>query len=212
MTGLATDLPPPQRLALSYAPAHARSATLSLLALDARLAAILRARREPIAAQLRLAWWRDILARPVAEWPRGEPVLDALREWRDPAELSGLPEGWEALLAEALTPEAVAEFAAGRGRAFACLAGEFGAEPADAATAARIWALADLAANLSDGAERALVVEQARDLAPPPLPGSLRPLAVLAGLGARALRRGGAALLSGPGSALQALRIGLTGR
>jgi 15-cis-phytoene synthase len=213
VSDLATDLPPPQRLALSYAPARARTATLALLALDARLAAILRARREPIAAQLRLAWWRDMLARPSTEWPRGEPVLDALREWRDPSELSGFAEGWEALLAEALTPEAISEFVAGRATAFVSLARELGAAPVEnAAEAARIWALADLAANVSDGAERALVVEQGRDLTPPTLPASLRPLAVLAGLGARALQGGGAPVLSGPRSALLALRIGLTGR
>ena len=40
---LTADLPPPQRLALSYASARARPATLALLALDARLAAVLRA-------------------------------------------------------------------------------------------------------------------------------------------------------------------------
>ena len=181
--------------------------------LDARLAAILRARREPIAAQLRLAWWRDTLARPVAEWPRGEPALDALRDWRDPSALSNLAAGWEALLADMLTPAAIAEFVAGRGRAFAGLARELGVDPTGSAEeAARIWALADLAANISDGAERALVVDQGRDLAPPSLSASLRPLAVLAGLGARALRLGGVPLLSGPGSTLLALRIGLTGR
>ena len=75
----AVDLPPPQRLALTYASARGREPTHALLSLDAKLAAFLRARREPIAAQLRLAWWRDMLARPVAEWPRGEPVLDSLR-------------------------------------------------------------------------------------------------------------------------------------
>lgn len=207
------DLPPPQRFALTYAPPRSRAATLALLALDARLAAILRARREPIAAQLRLAWWRDTLARPAAEWPRGEPVLDALRGWRDPSGLAELAQGWEALLAETLTPETVAEFAAGRGHAFACLACELGVGPVERAEeAARIWALADLAANLSGEQERALVVEHGRGLAPPPLPPSLRPLAVLAGLGALALRKGGAPLLSGPGSALLALRIGLAGR
>jgi hypothetical protein len=35
---------------------------------------------------------------------------------------------------------------------------------------------------------------------------------VLAGLGAAALARGGGPLLAGPGSALLALRIGMTGR
>jgi phytoene synthase len=208
------DLPPAQRLALAYAPARNRSATLALLALDARLGAILRGRREPIATQLRLAWWRDVLARPVAEWPCGEPVLDGLRGWRDPSCLAGLPGGWEALLSEELTPAAIAEFADGRGQAFACLSRELGAgSPEDAATAARAWALADLAANLSGGLERALVVECGRALPPPPhLPASLRPLAVLAALGTAALERGGGPLLAGPRSALLALRIGIAGR
>jgi len=210
---LTADLPPPQRLALSYASARARPATLALLALDARLAAILRSRREPIATQLRLAWWRDMLARPAADWPRGEPVLDALRSWRDPSGLAKLATGWEVLLAERLTEATIAEFAAGRGRAFGCLARELGVDPVDRAEAsARIWALADLAANISDTGERALVVEQGQGAAPPVLPSPLRPLAVLAGLGAAALRKGGAPLLSGPGSALRALRIGLGGR
>lgn len=206
------DLPPPQRLALSYAPARARPATLALLALDARLAATVRGRRETIASQLRLAWWRDMFARPSAEWPRGEPLLEALRSWRDASCLGALADGWEALLAEELTPAAIAEFAAGRGQGFACLVRQLGENSEGVGPAAQIWALADLAANLSDDAERALVVEQGRDLAPPPLPTALRPLAVLAGLGQAALARGGAPLLSGPGSTLRALRIGLTGR
>ena len=211
---LLDDLPAPQRLALAYATARSRPAVLALLALDARLAAILRGRREPIATQLRLAWWRDVLGCPPSAWPHGEPVLDALRGWRDPAGLAALPEGWEALLADDLTPAAIAEFVDGRGRAFACLARELGVErPEDASDAARVWALADLAANMSDGAERALVVDYGRTVPPTPrLSAALRPLAVLAGLGAAALARGGGPLLSGPGSTLLALRIGMTGR
>jgi 15-cis-phytoene synthase len=211
---LLAELPAPQRLALAYAPARARPATLALLALDARLAAILRGQREPIATQLRLAWWRDTLARRADEWPRGEPALDYLRAWRDPAGLESLPEAWEVLLAEHLDPKAIAEFAGGRARAFACLAGELGvAASHDAMEAARLWALADLAANISDGAERRLVVECGRALpSPPRLPPSMRPLAVLAGLGARALRRGGALLLARPEDTFAALRIGCTGR
>jgi 15-cis-phytoene synthase len=211
---LLVDLPAPQRLALAYTPAHARPATLALLALDARLAAILRGRREPVATQLRLAWWRDTLARPADEWPRGEPALDALRAWRDPAGLESFPEAWEVLLAEDLDPKAIAEFAGGRARALACLAGELGvAASDDVREAARVWALADLASNISDDAERRLVVECGRALLPPPrLPALMRPLAVLAGLGARALRRGGMPLLARPGDTLAALRIGWTGR
>ena len=64
-----------------------------------------------------------------------------------------------------------------------------------------------------DGAERDLVVEYGRRLAKPPrLSPSLRPLAVLAGLGAVALAEGGLSLLAGPKSALTALWIGMTGR
>lgn len=208
------ELPAPQRLALAYASLRSRPAIFPLLALDARLAAILRSRPEPLTAQLRLAWWREMLARPIEEWPPGEPLLATLRTWRDPAPLASLAEGWEALLADDLTPTVIAEFIAGRAEAFAALARELGAHPPEqAAEAAKIWALADLAANLSDGAEHDLVVEYGRRLgAPPRLSASLRPLAVLAGLGASALADGGRPLLSGPRSALAALRIGMTGR
>jgi phytoene synthase len=211
---LVDALPGPQRLALAYASARSRSAALALFALDARLALILRSRREPIATQLRLAWWRDVLARSPHEWPRGEPVLDALRGWREAGALAALPPAWEALLADELTPATIAEFVDGRGQAFAALARELGVErDADAAAAGEIWALADLAANLSDGAERDLVVAFGRGRGGPPrLSASLRPLAVLAGLGAAALARGGGAVLAGPAGMLLALRIGLTGR
>lgn len=213
LSDLVADLPPPQRLALAYTRAWTRPATLALLALDAKLAAVLRGRREPVAAQLRLAWWREMLARPVDGWPQGEPVLEALRGWRDPAPLAALADAWEALLTEQLTPAVIAEFASGRGQAFACLAGELDIKSAsDAGQAARIWALADLAANVSGTAERALVVEQGRDHAVPRLPAALRPLAVLAGLGRAALDKAGAPLLGGPGTLFLALRIGLTGR
>jgi len=210
---LIDTLPAPQRLALSYASRRSHAATLALLALDARLAAILRGRREPIAVQLRLAWWRDMLERPPREWPLGEPQLEALRAWREPAALAALPSAWEGLLADDLTLAAIAEFADGRAAAFGALARELGVEAAAAVAAARIWALADLAANISDGAERERVVACGRELAPPPhLAASLRPLAVLAALGAAALERGGSDLLSGPASAFHALRIGLIGR
>jgi phytoene synthase len=211
---LLDQLPATLRLALSYATVRSRPATLSLFALDARLAAIVRARREPLATQLRLAWWRETLGRPRREWPPGEPQLEALRVWHEPAALAVLPTAWEALLVEELTPAAIAEFVDGRGEAFAALARELGvAAEHDAAAAARIWALADLAAHLSDGAERSLVVAYGRNLEPPPrLSAALRPLAVLAGLGAAALARGGGDLLAGPVSTFHALRIGLTGR
>lgn len=207
-------LSPPQRLAMAYASARSRPSTLAVLLLDARLGQIIRGRREPLATQLRLAWWRETLERHADQWPQGEPLLESLRSWRDPGALAVLPSGWEALLADDLTPHAIAEFVDARGQAFAALARELGVEAdGDAGAAARIWALADLAANLSEGAERQLAVDYGRTLIPPRrLSASLRPLAVLAALGAASLARGGGNLLAGPGSALLALRIGLTGR
>lgn len=214
IAGLTEELPPAHRLALAYAPARTRGAVLPLLTLDGRLAAILRKRREVVLVQVRLAWWRDLLAQPVGQWPRGDALLDSLALWRDPAALVPLVDGWEALLADDLSPGMIAEFIDGRALAFAALARELGAaDPAAARDAGRTWALADLAANLSDGAERDLVIDFGRTLAPPPrLPASLRPLAVLAALGHQSLRQGGGPLLDGPKSAWLALRTGFTGR
>lgn len=155
-----------------------------------------------------------MLERPSSQWPAGEPLLDALRPWRDPSALACLPAGWEGLLAEELTPQVISGFVDARGQAFAALAEELGVAPAgDLALATKIWALADLAANVSDGAERRLVIDHGRTLGSPPrLPPSLRPLAVLAALGSAALARGGGELLAGPAGMLLALRVGLTGR
>lgn len=209
---LLDELPRPQRLALSYAPAKARRATLALIALDARLAAVLRRRGEPMLAQMRLAWWRDRLADDPASWP-ADAVLALLPQWREPGALVPLVDGWEALLGEQLDQAAIAEFAHGRGVSFGLLARELRCDPHDAEAAGRLWALGDLAANLTDPAERAAVIEAAG--AEPrlsSLPRLLRPLTVLAGLAQASLRRGGAPLLANPGAALLAVRLGIFGR
>jgi len=210
---LVEHLPAPQRLALSYASTPGRSATLALLALDARLAGLLRKRGEPVLAQVRLAWWRDTLAANRHGWPHGEPVLVLLRSWRDAAPLVALVDGWEALLSERLESAAIAEFASGRAAGFAQLARELACDPDPAAAAATVWALGDLAAHLADSAEREAVLATAAGLATgSALPRPLRPLAVLAGLARRSLARGGTPLLGGRGAALVAMRLGITGR
>jgi phytoene synthase len=206
-------LPAPQRLALSYAPSIARAPTLALLALDARLGAALRQAGEPVLVQMRLAWWRDTLGSDPNGWPAGEAVLDLLRGWRDPGALVPLVDGWEALLGETLDAAAINGFAAGRGEAFGQLARELDDDPEAASICARHWALADLAANLSDPGERTAVLRAAAELPRcPRLSRKLRPLAVLAGLARRSLARGGAPLVAGPGAMLLAVRLGITGR
>lgn len=211
---LVAELPILQRLALAYAPRAARPRTLALLALDARLVNIIRRGSEPVLAQMRLAWWRDVLAKPVDEWPKGDAVLAALREWRQPDSLGALVDGWEWLLADPFDRQAIEKFAAGRGESFAALAHELDLPEAGAAArrAGTVWALGDLAANLGSEEERRAVLEAYAPERRKPLPRPLRPAAVLGGLARRALARGGAPLLDGPMAGLTALRLGIAGR
>lgn len=212
---LLAALPPEQRLALAYAPAGARGPTLAMLALDARLAGIVRAAREPMLAQLRLAWWREQLGGAPGSRPEGEPVLALLDAWGGQRQaLTALVDGWEQLLGDAPLPKTgLADFAQGRAAACAGLARCLGAgrQAGDAERAGRGWALADLAAHLTHPAERAAALEMiaAQNWTTPGLPRSLRPLAILHALGRRG--RGGDGLMAGPGGMLVALRVGMFG-
>lgn len=210
---LEAELSPPLRVALAWAPRRARAATRALLALDIRLGGFLRRGGEPLTVQMRLAWWRDTLGTTSAGWPHGDPLLDELRDWQEPELLVPLVDGWEGLLGDELDSAAIRGFALGREKAWSVLARQVGAAHADTAPAARAWALADLAANLSSADERQRVLGEARPAAfKLPRQRALRPLAVLGGLGRRALEHGGEPLLVGRGAALLALRLGMFGR
>jgi phytoene synthase len=212
--GLEAELPPVLRLALAHAPGRSREATLALFALDTRLAGFVRRGSEPLAAQMRLAWWRETLGSPPAGWPKGDPLLELLRGWRAPERLVALVDGWERLLAERLDRQAITDFAGGRMQGWSALADQVAAQEVGVEPAAKAWALGDLAANLSNPVERALVLAVAKEETGymPPGGRSLRPLAILGGLGRRALARGGVPLLDGRRAALAALRLGLFGR
>jgi phytoene synthase len=208
-------LPQTMQLALAYAPSRAKLPTLALLALDQRLAGLLRHSREPMMAQIRLAWWRETLGREAAEWPEGEPLLAALRSWNGGhCALVALVDGWEALTGEApLAPESLEGMVDGRAAAFAGLAEALDRRnEADAARAlGRRWALADLATKLNHPGESVVVkrLAQAERGHAPRVSRTLRPLAVLEGLARDNLASGG------QGSArtvLKAMRIGLLGR
>lgn len=214
MDGLA----PLARLALAYAPARARADWLTFLLLDARLAGVVRSAREPMLAQIRLAWWRDRLGEDPSVWPQGEPLLARLRGWGEgAADLAPLVDGWESLLGEPpLAAESLSAFADGRAAAVAALARQQGetadARQADCHALARRWALADLALHLSDAAERATAQSLIGETPRMRAERSLRPLAVLAGLNLRALRRGRVDPLDGPGALLAAIRLGMFSR
>lgn len=208
-------LPQTMRLALAYAPSQARLPTLALLALDQRLAGLLRHSREPMMAQIRLAWWRETLDRDAGEWPEGEPLLAALRSWNGQHRaLVKLVDGWEALTGEApLAPSALEEMVDGRAAAFAGLAHALGrdGEAETARLLGRRWALADLSTKLNHPGESVVVrrLAQAEAGRIARVSRVLRPLAVLEGLASETMTGGG------QGSArtvLKAMRIGLLGR
>jgi phytoene synthase len=194
---LIDTLPPPQRLALAYAPRNARAAWLGFFALDARLSKVVRAAREPMIGQIRLAWWRDRLGEPAEQWPKGEPLLRLLRTWQGrQGLLAPLVDGWEVLLGEPpLAPEQAQAAAAGRAKGAAAVAVTLGLED-DAARLERLaldWAAAELG------------LEPRRN-APPAtkLPRKLRPMVVLHGLARRDR--------SGPVQIFTAMRLGIFGR
>ncbi len=210
-------LPLPQRLALTYAPARARQATLALFAFDSRLGQAVAQASEPIMAQMRLAWWRDQLKLAPNRRERSDALICALDPFSDESfSLSALIDGWELLLSEELTESSARSFASARAQAFLPLRRVLNAsDEADAILRhAQQWALADLASGISDVQERSLVLDLARDAneSIPRLTRVMRPLSVLSGLSRRSLKRGGTPLLDGAGSALAAIRLGLTGR
>lgn len=146
---------PERALVLAYAPADRRSALAALLALDDALALLLRTTREPALGQLRLAWWREALARLDTEPAPAEPVLQGIASTLLPLGITGaslvpIVHGWEVLVEEeALDADALARFAAGRGTLFVAAARALGTsvdDPVDAA--GKGWALADLARHL----------------------------------------------------------------
>jgi phytoene synthase len=187
------DLDPDRRLALAYVPAAARPAVGALWRLDVAFAAILATGTRPLISEMRLAWWREALARLDSAPPPAEPVLQAIAFSVLPrvsgAELAAMEEGWLILLSDApLTDAELARYAALRGGLLfgysARLLGDTGFPVGQAGAA---WALADLARHSS----RADEVKT-----PPPeskmkWPRKLRPLGMLAILARRDLEQSG---------------------
>ena len=208
-----------QRIALAYMRGSARDMLAGALALDRRLARIVAHSSEPALAQMRLAWWRDNLSKPVSERASGDQILDALgRHWlgRERA-LQMLVDGWEHLLGEEpLSEGAARQFAEGRAGIFLAVAECTGrADSAEGVLkAAQRWAIADAAAHASRDDERGMLVRLGLEQGarPAQLPGSMRGLAVLDALARRSLKLGGRPLMEGRGAAICALRAGLLGR
>lgn len=207
---------PEARVALGYCAPVQREQLVLAFALDQRLGQLVARTTEPMLGQMRLAWWREALRQAPEQRPKGDAVLDGISQlWEascDP--LIDLVDGWEHLLGEEPLDHAAA-MACGEARAGAMLAAtglgldEPGACAARAA--ALIWALADLAAKVSDSDERAVVIAAGRAAQLPQhrLPPQARALAVLCALGRRSLRRGGRPLMEGRMAAIVAVRAAI---
>lgn len=176
------------------------------------MGAVLATGREREVSRIRLAWWREALARLDRAPPPAEPVLQGIAAYVLPAaDLAAMADGWEELLAEGpLDDAALAAYAAARGgtlfRHAARLLGPSG-HPVEAA--GRRWALVDLARHSArrDEAEAALAaarrIEGEGERA---WPARLRPLGMLAMLAQRDLDRGPGAW-ERPGAPARMLRM-----
>ncbi len=141
---------PERALALSYAKSATRQGLAALFALDAILAKLARTTREPIVAQMRLAWWRDALDTVATAPIAGQPILAALHRaiadgGLDTSNVVAMVDGWEALVTDDLPAHA-----RDRGRLFVAAAQLLGADEAWAAVAGEGWAFADLALTSPD--------------------------------------------------------------
>lgn len=66
------------RLALAYASPDGRGLLEFMLLLDRRLGSILVRTNEPLIGQMRMAWWRDVIAKEAGARPSGEPLIARL--------------------------------------------------------------------------------------------------------------------------------------
>jgi phytoene synthase len=142
-------------------PRERRAAIAALWALAERLAKLLLDAREPLIGQIKLAWWRDMmamLASDPAALPKGEPLLAELQaSWAGQGGLDTLVDAAEAMLLaqdEAERRDAAATF----GDALFALSGAKGG-----ARWGLLWG-----AGLQEGAQEAKQLFAAARNQPPP--------------------------------------------
>ena len=192
-------LAPPKRLALAYARRPEKEALALLLLFDVSLGHIVQRSNEPLIGQMRLAWWRDVMAKPASEMPSGEPLighLTVLQErhphWRLNQHMLLIVEGWDALLAhdewvgDVLQSHAKAR-AQGIFAGFADISGARSDDREQSTTLGIHWALAD-ALQYCQTEKQARAINAAQiDITKVSLPRPLRPLSILAQASSRAV-------------------------
>ncbi len=189
--------------------ADVRAPVARLWQLDARLAQLALAGREPALRQIRLAWWRDRLAAigdaPAPAEPLLAAVADELAPSIPPARLAALAEAWMAVVAE----EDGAAAWRPRGHALYALTTDLLGTPQPGTAAGAGWSMVDGALMTAAAADAPLWSAATAALAAPAprLPRALAALDALARTIARARgrRRAGREQWA-------ILRAGLTGR
>jgi len=209
--GLIKTLPEEVRIALAHSPERLRTQLATFFALDNHLDRMVAHPREAALKQLRLAWWRDELAKPVMGGDAPHPLLDAVRD------VFGLPfpggvdlvDAWEAVaVADDLVAGAMALTATRTQMCFAMSGGHAG----EVGNAVACWTFVGLAHGTSEQVSRDLLLSSALALPRARLPRSQRSLAILAGLARRAARSGHDRLLGDRLSPFAAIRLGIFGR
>jgi phytoene synthase len=223
MSDALQELEPLQRLIVAYAGPEDRDRYALLFALDARFAAIVRSTTEILIGQMRLTWWRDILTKPAAERPSGEPLVEQVNRLEDRGEslapLVDLLDGWEVMLDDFPWEDRQFDnYATARGCgtfAFALAGGKSLIE--GQAEQARAWALWDFARHCSDAGMRRAAFDRCTEIMmsrpQANFDRSGRPISILCKLMIRDVRKGQlTADLYRPASAARIIWHGITGR
>ena len=204
-------------LATLYAPADVRPALFALHALDLELASVVATTTEALLGEIRLAWWREALAKLDTAPPPAQPVLMALAANALPLGVKGqalepLEDAFLALLLDTrLAGRALDDHLERRGGTlFGACATALGVAQPTARALGRLWALGQL---VRPGIKAPPVdPEDARRIAGAALPArlapALRPLAALADFAVADVARAlGNRTPSRPGSAARQLRL-----
>lgn len=223
MSDALTELEPLKRLIVAYARSSDRDRYALLFALDARFAEVVRSTSEILIGQMRLTWWRDILTKPAAERPMGEPLVEQINLLEGKGEsltpLLTLLDGWEAMLDDfPWDDRQFQNYATARGCGFF----GFGLAGTEALTESqaeqgRAWALWDFARHCSDAKMRLSAFGRSTEILKShprmDFDRSGRPLSILCKLMIRDVRKGQlAADLYSPASAARIIWHGIAGR
>ncbi len=182
-------LSPPKRLAIAYAQRKYRGYLELLLAFDDRMASVVLRATEPLIAQMRLAWWNDVIGKNVQDRPSGEPFLAVLAEaemdyphLKLPETMIQIADSWGILLAnEEWSTNVLHNFADMRGKAiFGSYARVTGVETRGMEKAGQYWALADLLVHAHNDSYQQAAATAFQTLSlPTRLPRKLRSLGIL---------------------------------